>query len=104
MILSTPRTLSSLLGWTAVGRRCAKQWETLCGGKRDFWWSDTHFEVVYVCEEEEDEAEGRDPLAYSTGQVEDVVLKKRARKVKTLHVCKASQCNSAILSLWQRIW
>lgn len=69
----------------------------LGGGKRGFWRPDTHFEVVYVCEEEEDEAEGRDPLAYSAGQVEDVVLKKRARKSRVLHMCKASQCNNAIL-------
>lgn len=41
------------------------------------WRSDTHFEVVYVCKEEEDEAEGRNPLAYGAGHVEDVFLKKR---------------------------
>lgn len=53
------------------------------GGGRGFRRSDTHFEIVDVCEEEEDEAEGRDPLAYGAGQVEDVVLEKRARWSKT---------------------
>lgn len=38
-------------------------------------WRDTHFEIVDVCEEEADEAEGNNPLAYSAGQVVGVVLK-----------------------------
>lgn len=39
------------------------------------WWN-THFKFTDICEEEEDEAEGRDPLAYGAGQVEGIVLKK----------------------------
>lgn len=90
-VLSTPRTLSSLWKWTTVGRRCVKQLGTIRGEKRGFWWSATHFKVVYVCEEEEDEAEGRDPLAYRARQVKDVVLKIRSQKIKPLHRCKMPQ-------------
>lgn len=36
----------------------------------------THFKFIDVREEEEDEAEGRDPLAHGAGQVEGIVLKK----------------------------
>lgn len=43
--------------------------------KASKWWS-THFKFIDVREEEEDEAEGRDPLEYGAGQVEGVVLKK----------------------------
>lgn len=35
---------------------------------------DAHFEVVNVCEEEADEAEGNDPLADGTGDVEPIIL------------------------------
>lgn len=47
------------------------------------WLSGTYFKVVYVCVEEKDEAEGRDPLAYRASQVKDVVLKIRGTKGKT---------------------
>lgn len=35
----------------------------------------TYFEIVNVGEEEEDEAEGHDPLAHCAGDVEGVVLR-----------------------------
>lgn len=37
-------------------------------------WLKTHFKVVDVGEEEEDEAEGHDPLTHSTHQMEHIVL------------------------------
>lgn len=56
----------------------------LARNKASQWWN-THFKFIDVREEEEDEAEGRDPLAYGADQVEGIVLKKGRTVLKFIH-------------------